>query len=126
MAAPAACRSSQARGPIRATPQPQHSNVGSKARDQSAPSWVPVGFVTTEPRWEFLFTFFFIKVQLIYNVMSISAAQQSDLVIHLYILFLILSSILFYPKRLDRVPCAVQCDPIAYPFEMEEFASANP
>ena len=30
--------------------------------------------------------------------------------------FLILSSIRFYPKRLDRVPCAVQQDLIAYPF----------
>ena len=31
-------------------------------------------------------------------------------------LFLILSSIVSYPKSLDRVPCAVQQDLIAYPF----------
>ena len=35
---------------------------------------------------------------------------------HTHILFLILSSIMFYPKRLDIVPCALQQDFIAYPF----------
>ena len=55
---------------------------------------------------------------MIYNVLSIFAVQQSDPVIHIYmyiytltyVLFLILSSILFYHKRLDIVPCAVQQD----------------
>ena len=50
----------------------------------------------------------FTKVQLIYNVVPISAVQQSDPVIHIYILFLILSSVTVYPKRLTIVPCAVQ------------------
>ena len=58
---------------------------------------------------------FFIKVYLIYNVVAISDVQQSDLVIHIYT-FLMLSSSMFYPKRLDTVPCAVQQDLIAYPF----------
>ena len=35
---------------------------------------------------------------------------------HTYIPFLILSSLMFYPKRLDIVPCAIQQDLIAYPF----------
>ena len=51
-----------------------------------------------------------IFIVLIYNVLSISAVQQSDPVIHIYILFLILSSITFYHKRLDIVPCAIQQD----------------
>ena len=44
----------------------------------------------------------------------------------MYILFLILSSIIFYPKRLDIVPCAVQQAIIANAFSVEEFASTNP
>ena len=32
------------------------------------------------------------------------------------IIFLILSSIVFYPRRLDRVPCALHQDLISYPF----------
>ena len=51
------------------------------------------------------------SVFLIYTVVSISAVQHSDPVIHLYIyihiLFLIFSSIMVYAKRLDIVPCAV-------------------
>ena len=31
-----------------------------------------------------------------------------------------------YPKRLDRVPWAVQQDLIAYPFSMQQLASTNP
>ena len=56
----------------------------------------------------FFFKKFLIKLQLIYNIVSISAVQQSDPVIHIYILFLMLFSIMFYHKRLDIVPCAVQ------------------
>ena len=40
--------------------------------------------------------------------------------------FLILSSILVYPRRLDRVPCAAQQDLMADPFSMSQFASMNP
>ena len=52
--------------------------------------------------------------------MLMSAVQQSDSVIHIYThSFLVLSSITFYPKRLDIVPCAIQLDLIAYSFQME-------
>ena len=55
------------------------------------------------------FLSYFFKVLLIYNVVPISIVQQSDPVSHTYIhFFLILSSIVVYPKRLDIVPCAVQ------------------
>ena len=36
--------------------------------------------------------------------------------IYTHMPFLILSSIMIYPKRLDIFPCAVQKDLIAYPF----------
>ena len=45
-----------------------------------------------------------------------SNVPQLYIYIYIHILFLILSSIMFYPKRLDLVPCAVQQDLIAYPF----------
>ena len=87
---------------------------------------------------QFHLFYFLIKVQMIYSV-PISAVQQSDPVIHIYnryidtqmdrqtdrqtdrqidryLLFLILSSIMFYPKRLDIVSCAIQEDLVAYPF----------
>ena len=44
------------------------------------------------------------------------SVQQSDPVIHTDILFLMLSSIMVYPKRLDIVPCAIQQDLTAYLF----------
>ena len=51
---------------------------------------------------------FFIRVWLIHRVESISTIQHSDPVVHvcvcIHILFLILSSIMCYPKRLDIVP----------------------
>ena len=37
-----------------------------------------------------------------------------------------LPSWMVYSKRLDRVPCAVEKDLIASPFQMESFASINP
>ena len=37
---------------------------------------------------------------------------------HIYILFLILSPIMFYPKRLVTVPCAVQSALAAYPLNV--------
>ena len=39
--------------------------------------------------------------------------------IYIYILFLTLSSIMFHHKWLDRVPCAVQQDLIAYLLQMQ-------
>ena len=49
---------------------------------------------------------FHLTSQLIYNVLPISAIQQSDSV--LYILFKILFSFIAYPRRLNRVPCVIQ------------------
>ena len=84
------------------------------------------------PSWlnSFLSTFlnFYLKklLQLIYNVLSISAVQQSDPIIHLYTLFSTLSSITFHYKGLDRVSYAVQQDLIAYPLQMQQFTSKLP
>ena len=47
----------------------------------------------------YLFIFIFIKVKLMYNVVPISAVKQSDPVIHMYILLLIYSSIMFYHQE---------------------------
>ena len=52
---------------------------------------------------------FFFLSEVDYNVVPVSAIQQSDPVIHIYTpLFLISSAIMFYPKRLDTAPCAIQ------------------
>ena len=40
--------------------------------------------------------------------------------------FLDCSSIMFYHKWLDIVPCAIQQDLIAYPLQMQQFPSTNP
>ena len=57
-----------------------------------------------------------------------STVQQSDPVTHIYtyVLFLTLSSITLHHKWLDRVPSAIQQDLIAYPFQMQWFASLSP
>ena len=50
------------------------------------------------------------RVQLIYSIVSISAVWCSDPVIHvdtIHILFLLLSSIMVFPRRLDIVSWAV-------------------
>ena len=51
-----------------------------------------------------------VEVELIYNVVLIFTAQQSDLVMHTYIhaLFVIFFSIMFYYRILNIVPCAIQ------------------
>ena len=51
-----------------------------------------------------------VEVELIYNVVLISTAQQSDLVMHTYIhaFFVIFFSIMFYYRILNIVPCAIQ------------------
>ena len=55
-----------------------------------------------------------VEVELIYNVVLISTAQQSDLVMHTYIYIyiyafsVILFSIMFYYRILNIVPCAIQ------------------
>ena len=50
---------------------------------------------------------FFIK--LIYNVVPISAVQQSDSGMHIYkFFFYVFFSIMVYRRRLDTIPCATQ------------------
>ena len=56
---------------------------------------------------EFIFLIYFIEVQLIYNVVLISAVQQIDSVIYIYIYF-IFFSIMVYHRILNIVPCAIQ------------------
>ena len=51
-------------------------------------------------------TFFFFKVQLIYNVSSISVVQRSEPIIHSSLCFTV--------------------GPIAHPFQMKQFVSKNP
>ena len=61
--------------------------------------------------------FILIGVELMYNVVLISAVQQSDSVIHIYAFFLeIFFSILVYRRILNKVPCAIQSDLVVYPF----------
>ena len=58
---------------------------------------------------------FLIEVSLIYNIVLISAVQQSDSVIHIHIFFFTFLSILVYPRTLNMVPYAIQQDLIVYP-----------
>ena len=64
-----------------------------------------------------------------YDVVPISAVQQSDPVIHMCVcvciyiyiyiymhFFLVLSSVMFYPKKVNTALCTVQQDLIAHPF----------
>ena len=53
-------------------------------------------------------------------------ATQSYIYIYILFLFLILSSIMFYCKRLDTVTCAVQQDLLVHPPQMQSFASTTP
>ena len=57
----------------------------------------------------FFFVYLFIQVELTYNIVLISAEQLSDSVIHVYILF-IFFSIIVYHKMLNMVPSAVGQD----------------
>jgi len=66
----------------------------------------------TPEKWRkssFFFVYLFIQVELTYNIVLISAEQLSDSVIHVYILF-IFFSIIVYHKILNMVPCAVGQD----------------
>ena len=53
------------------------------------------------------FFFTIISETLLYNVVLVSAVQQSESVLYVYIVFR-LSSIIGYYKILNIVPCAVQ------------------
>ena len=67
-----------------------------------------------------------IEVQLIYNVVLITAIQQSDSVIHIYtVFFKIFFSIMVYHRILNIVPCAIQQDLVVYPFYIYKLTSAD-
>ena len=53
---------------------------------------------------------------MVYNVVLISAAQQSDLVIHIF--FLKFFSFVVYHKILNTVPSTIQWDLVFYPFSI--------
>ena len=57
----------------------------------------------------FFFVYLFNQVELTYNIVLISAEELSDSVIHVYILF-IFFSIIVYHKMLNMVPSAVGQD----------------
>ena len=56
----------------------------------------------------FLFFKKFVEMQLVYNVVLISAAQQSNAGIHIYMLFFIFFSIMVYHRLLNTISCAIQ------------------
>ena len=66
--------------------------------------------------FSFLSIFRDFLLELTYSVVPVSAVQQSDPVTHTHSFSHAIPSIMFCPKRLDTVPCAVQKDPVAYPF----------
>ena len=61
---------------------------------------------------------FFIVVDLQYPV-NLCHIEKLPSCTYKYILFLILSSVMFHHKRLDMVPCAIQQDLIASPLQMQ-------
>ena len=76
------------------------------------------------------YTFFF-KLQFIYNILSISAVQQSNPVIYTYIYMYLcsFSYIIIHHNaqwQVIIVLYAIQQDLIAYPFKMLQFTSTNP
>ena len=71
------------------------------------------------------FNLFFTEEQLNYNVVLITAMQQSDSVTHVYILFHIFS-IMVYHRILNTVPCAIQQGLVIHLFYIYQSASANP
>ena len=71
----------------------------------------------------FLFLLKYSRLTMLCQLLLHSKVTLSYIHIHI---FLILSSILVYPKRLDRVPCAVQHSLMADPFSVSGFASTNP
>ena len=74
----------------------------------------------------FSFFFFSFLLQLIYNILPISAIQQSVPVIHMYkhsFSHIILHHV--PSKCLHIVPCAIQQKLIAYPLQTQQFASTN-
>ena len=77
-------------------------------------------------RTQIVFKNYFIEVYLIYNIVLISTVQQSDSVIPIHIFLFIFFFIMVYHRMPNIVPCAIQWDPVVYPFCIYQFASASP
>ena len=73
-----------------------------------------------------VFFWFFIGVQLIYNVVLVSAVQQSESVIYIYPLFFRFFSHIGDYRVLSRVPCAIQQVLISYLFYIQQYVYVNP
>ena len=66
-----------------------------------------------------IFLVYFFEIQLIYNVVLISAVSKViQLYMYMYIFFFILFSIMVYHRMLHIVPCTVQQDFVVYPFSV--------
>ena len=83
---------------------------------------------TSAARIFFFFFFLMIFIFFHYSRFTVfcqfSTVQQRE--IYIYTFFLTVSSIMLYHKWPDIVPCAIQQDLIAYPLQMQSFASINP
>ena len=58
--------------------------------------------------------FFLIEVELIYNVVLISAVHQGDSIMHIYTFFFIFFPTMVYLRVLNIVPCAIQYDLVIF------------
>ena len=90
----------------------------------------------------YIFRFLFFLLEFIYIVLLISTVHQSDSVIHtdtcvniceyvythIHLCLYSFYHIIFYhvSSQVTKVPCAIQQDLIAYPLQMQQFASTNP
>ena len=87
--------------------------------------WSPPRTVLSPP----LLLFVKVEVQLVYNVVFISAVQQSDSFIHVLtesLLFHIFF-LMVYPRTSNIVPCSIQQDLImVHSSDRQQFTSANP
>ena len=72
-----------------------------------------------------LFKIFFIILDLQCSVNFCHTAKCPSYT-HMYILFLTLYSIMFHHEHLGIVPCATWQELIAYPFQVQQYMSANP
>ena len=83
--------------------------------DKGKSQWISYLFLLSlccrlanEPLFFFL-NLFFVDIQLIYNVVLISAVQQTDSVVHIYTFFFvdIFFSMMVYPRISNIVPCTM-------------------
>ena len=84
--------------------------------------------VSCNSKFLYIFIFLFKKIFIIVDLQCCVTFRRTakwPSYSFIYILFFTLSSIMFHHKWLDMVPCAIQQNPIAYPLQMQWFASTN-